>query len=138
MRLDYLRPLLLIAVVACGGDDDGSPDDDSSDDGSQADASPADAGRPDAGPDAAPLDGGNTGEACGGLLNVKCLETHFCDWETDSCGSGDEQGVCQPRPTECEPAPQVCGCDAVRYEGECEAHKAGSDIAAISICGTDT
>lgn len=136
MRLDYLRPLLLIAVVACGGDDDGQ-DDGALDGGTQADASPADAGRPDSGADAAPsMDGGSTGEVCGGLLNVKCLETHFCDWVNDSCGSGDEQGVCQPRPTECTSEPQVCGCDGQRYEGECEAHKAGVDVAAVSICGT--
>ncbi len=136
MRLDYLRPLVLIAVVACGGDDDGAPDDDGgSDDGAAADASPADAGGGDGGADAASeMDGGATGDVCGGLLSIKCLETHFCDWEPDSCGAGDKQGVCMPRPRECVREPGLCGCDGQRYEGECEAHKAGVDVAEIGIC----
>jgi hypothetical protein len=141
MRLDSLCPILLIAVVACGGDDDDGTEDGSvADAGSMSDAGdvPPDGGEnPDAGQDAAPdQDGGAAGDPCGGLLNLECDPLHYCEWKDDSCGQGDIQGTCMPRPSDCgmDP-PAVCGCDGVRYDSACEAHRAGTDVAQVSVCG---
>jgi hypothetical protein len=136
MRLDFLCSILLIAAVACGGDDDGTDDEGTGDDdGMTIDAGEAgsDAG---AGSDAAPaLDGGVTGDDCGGFANRKCAETHFCDWRDDSCGVADKPGECQPRPADCEAEPPpVCGCDGLQYDNACEAEKAGTDVAQLSAC----
>ena len=142
MRLDFLCSFLLIVAVACGGDDDGTGDDGTGDDDDGVVIDAGDEDDPDAGrgADAAPsTDGGVTGDDCGGLVNRKCAETHFCDWEDDSCGVADMPGVCQPRPTECEPERDpVCGCDGLQYENACEAEKAGTDLAQLSACKPQT
>jgi hypothetical protein len=136
MRLDSLCPFILIIAVACGGDDDGA----NTDGGTSTDAAATDAGNStgdagtsaDSGPD---VDGGTTGAKCRGIANLKCDEAYFCDWEDDSCGTGEQLGTCTPRPTECQPERMPrCGCDGIAYDNACEAHKAGTDVAALSIC----
>jgi hypothetical protein len=141
MRLDSLCPLLLIVAVACGGDDDETEDGSTADAGSTSDAgdmAPDGGDTPDGGSqDAAPdQDGGAVGDPCGGLLNLQCDAVHYCEWEDDSCGQGDVPGICIPRPSDCQmDPPAVCGCDGRRYDSECEAHRAGTDVAQISVCG---
>jgi hypothetical protein len=140
MRLDFLLPMVLLAAVACGGDDDDANDDGGTGDGGGSmdaggttpDGGGGDAGQPDAGPGA---DGGGTGNKCGGTTDLKCDDEHYCDWEDDSCGVDGTTGRCMPRPSTCEPVkPQVCGCDGNAYENACVAQKAGTDIAQVGIC----
>jgi Kazal-type serine protease inhibitor domain len=138
MRLDFLVPLLLVAAVACGGDDDdgggGGDDGDTADAGSETDAgeTPDDAGSPDAAPEE---DGGPTGADCGGIATLMCEDTQFCDYANDSCGATDETGKCMPRPSSCDAeGPPVCGCDGQRYESECLANRAGTDVSQVSDC----
>jgi hypothetical protein len=131
MRLDSLFPFLLVVAISCGGDDDDDAIDAAP--GTTIDAAAPDAGdEPDAGTSA---DGGVDGAKCGGPKDLKCAESHFCDWEDDSCGGNREPGSCAPRPTDCQPGgPPVCGCDGKAYDSECEAEKAGTDVAQQGIC----
>jgi hypothetical protein len=107
----------LLAVAACGGggDDDGGGGDD---DAVTPDASDEDLG------------------SCGGFAGLQCENeaATYCDWEEDNCGSNDTLGTCRPRPDSCGIAVEVCGCDGVTYQGECEAARAGTDIVHAGAC----
>ena len=74
---------------------------------------------------------------CGGIVGATCLASEYCDYPFDSsCGGGDQQGICRPRPTEC-PDPGgdlVCGCDGHTYYGDCAAHFAGTSITRLQRC----
>lgn len=130
--------LFLLPAAACGGDDD---DDTTSDDGSTVDASDdgseVDAGEDDGDGaiDAAPDTDGSQVRLCGGIAGIECGDDEYCDYEPDDCGGSDTTGLCQPRPTECEPDEDiVCGCDGEPYDNKCLAAQAGTDIAEIGLC----
>jgi hypothetical protein len=80
-------------------------------------------------------DGGGSGRACGGFAGTNCAANEFCDFGRDTCGAGDEQGICQLRPSGCndifEP---VCGCDRVVHSSQCDAHAHGVDLDATGSC----
>lgn len=80
--------------------------------------------RPDGGP-----------QLCGGLAGRPCGATEFCDFANNSCGSGDQSGICKPRPEICtlifDP---VCACDGKSYGNECQANNAGGDLNAKGTC----
>ena len=66
---------------------------------------------------------------CGGLAGGACGEDEYCDYAGGSCGAGDDQGTCMPRPAICEKVlHEVCGCDGVTYPNECQANEMGQDI----------
>jgi hypothetical protein len=74
---------------------------------------------------------------CGGKQGHACAVDQWCRYEPPgTCGSGDETGVCEPRPQGC-PAdcPGVCGCDGLFHCNECEAHAAGFDTSGGAQCG---
>ncbi len=68
--------------------------------------------------------------------NSECLTGQFCALE-DSCLN---PGGCLPEPESCDPTDtqEVCGCDGVSYDNECEAFKAGSRVSAIGACDCET
>ncbi len=142
-----------------GGVDAGEADGGSSDAG-EADAGEADGGGSDSGPDpdagctpppcAAPPPGCHyegsdpctcgtlvCEGSCGGVLGAICSAAEWCDYpEHDACGDAGSTGTCVPIPSACADVYMpVCGCDGVTYGNECEAHAAGTDVAAEGDCG---
>jgi hypothetical protein len=74
---------------------------------------------------------------CGGFLGLVCPDGQYCDFEPNSCGSGDQMGVCRERPQDCPltfACIPVCGCDGRTYCSPCEAARAGTDIAREGAC----
>jgi hypothetical protein len=69
------------------------------------------------------------GGICGGIANIKCPDTMYCDYRGDVCGGGEHNpGTCQPRPATCSrDCPGACGCDGMFYCNVCEAQRAGTD-----------
>lgn len=77
--------------------------------------------------------------SCGGLAELECLPSEYCDYPDGSfCGGDDSPGVCRARPVDClEPGGVlVCGCDRSEYIGECSAYLAGTDVARLGPCVT--
>ncbi|HEY0463832.1 MAG TPA: Kazal-type serine protease inhibitor domain-containing protein [Polyangiaceae bacterium] len=81
--------------------------------------------------------GGSPGESlCGGQLGLKCAATEYCAFDAKAaCGTGDQTGVCTPRPQICPDiyAP-VCACDGQTYSNECEAAGKGSSVLYTGVC----
>jgi hypothetical protein len=127
MRAPALASLMILAAAACGGPDEQLPIDGAV----TVDAAAGDAQPDGPGPDAPPS------KRCGGLLGEVCEADQYCDYPTDSCGAGDEQGTCKPRPVGC---PDVlvfmanCACDGMVYGSECDVYAAGSDRNALGGC----
>jgi hypothetical protein len=86
--------------------------------------------------------GGNSGGAgggeptvCGGIAGEPCAATEYCDFEPSTCGGGDEQGLCLPRPDGCPDLYQpVCGCDGNVHGNYCDAYAAGVDLDSLGGC----
>jgi hypothetical protein len=128
--------LFLLPAAACGGDDDDDTGDDASSIDASGDGTEVDAGEDDGGAiDAAPDVDSAAARLCGGIAGIECGDDEYCDYEADDCGGSDTTGLCQPRPTECEPDEDVvCGCDGEPYDSKCLAAQAGTDIAEIGLC----
>jgi hypothetical protein len=78
----------------------------------------------------------DVGQECGGIAGIGCNnpKENFCLFEPGSCGKGDEEGVCTPRPKKNAPECQivhiqgVCACNDVTFGNECEIHQAGLSV----------
>lgn len=133
--LGALLVIVSLSMTAACGDDASSSDvpDASSQDGAPAidAANPVDAGEaPDADPKAP-----DAGSLCGGFSGAQCSDQEFCDYPDNECGSADGAGTCMPRPEACLPViDEVCGCDGRRYDNECDAYRAGTDVATSANC----
>jgi hypothetical protein len=130
--------LLALAATATGCGDDASSS--NQPDASERDGAPgpADAMRPgDASevPDADPNAPDSGSQVCGGLANIMCPDTHYCDYPDNDCGAADATGTCLRRPDACLPViTPVCGCDQREHQNECEAYRAGTDISSAGGC----
>jgi hypothetical protein len=141
MRLAPLAAVLVSSLlslaIACG-DDGGGDGDDGADGGSGDAGSGEDGGALDAGPG---QDGGGNGDGgttvilCGGLVGLTCEDELYCDYPDETCGAGDFQGECKPRPTFCDiGGKEVCGCDGQLHTSACAAAMIGVDVADGSRC----
>jgi Mg-chelatase subunit ChlD len=59
---------------------------------------------------------------------MPCASTSLCRTADHACG-GRALGTCVPRQTGCAPGPAACGCDGHIYPSECDANRAGVDVA---------
>jgi hypothetical protein len=134
--LAMLMALALFSTAGCGDDASSSSMPDASErDGDPGDGDamqPIDA-RP--APDADPNAPDAGGRSCGGFVGDVCSDTEFCDFPEPGCDYADATGICKDRPDICQPAiDPVCGCDGRDYQNECEAYKAGTDVAQAEPC----
>ncbi len=81
------------------------------------------------------------GQSCGGIAggSFVCDAGLFCEYTVaQSCGSGDQAGVCASEPKICEEIYQpVCGCDGKTYGNSCQANGAGTSEAHLGPCGAN-
>ncbi|MCA9663878.1 MAG: hypothetical protein KC486_36470 [Myxococcales bacterium] len=82
--------------------------------------------------------GETTAETTGGEPTCEngCGDADYCDWKANSCGeSRSDKGTCELAPDGCDDVYMpVCGCDGQVHGNECEAHGAGTDVAAAGGC----
>jgi hypothetical protein len=78
---------------------------------------------------------GGQGAPCGGLLGRSCMGGQWCDYPGDTCGAGDQQGVCRPEePSIVNCGPPVCGCNGKAYPNACRAHRVNVDTISTRSC----
>jgi hypothetical protein len=73
---------------------------------------------------------------CGGLVHRSCAATEYCDYGNNSCGAGDQTGICKPRPQACPEiaGPPTCACDGKTYGNECLVYTHGLDLNPRGSC----
>lgn len=144
---DAASPDASDAAVDGGGVRDGGRDADTS--GRDADATVRDGGRSDVDGGTSPRDTGSTSDASGRpdadtsgggspsacTSQTTCNNNRYCDYPSNSCGTGGATGRCRLRPRRCSPRSNpVCGCDDTTYVNACRAYAAGVDIAYRGRC----
>ena len=79
--------------------------------------------------------GGPVLTECGGTGGLTCEDNAYCDYQNDTCGAGNESGLCRLRPNSCPAVLEpVCGCDGVAYSNACNAQARGVDVAPSDTC----
>lgn len=69
--------------------------------------------------------------------NADCGKDEYCELAS-GCLDGKAEGACKPKPTVCaKGGTGVCGCDDKTYFNSCEAHAAGTNVAANNKCPQD-
>jgi hypothetical protein len=78
---------------------------------------------------------GSGGKVCGGRSGGTCDPGQYCDYDSGTCGSHDETGICttQPGGITCVQG-YVCGCDGKVYSNLCMAHVSGVDTWSENQC----
>jgi hypothetical protein len=72
-------------------------------------------------------------QRCGSINGVTCIPGHFCFEPT--CTATSNGGLCVPVPTTCDAVlEEVCGCDGVTYDNDCELQKASMSMRAFGAC----
>ena len=67
--------------------------------------------------------------------DADCAETDFCDFPSDMCGVGGEQGACVEKPQTCiSGGPGACGCDGHFTTNDCELNAKGTDSMKFGGC----
>lgn len=81
-------------------------------------------------------DAPTSNKLCGGLAPQPCAQAEYCDFANNSCGSGDQTGICKPRPEFCAliAGPPTCGCNGMVYPNECIVFRDGTDLNARGSC----
>jgi hypothetical protein len=76
------------------------------------------------------LDSCESSAPCGGFAGAECEDDEYCDWTDDDCGGDDDQGICRPRPTDCQAdqGPPACSCSGDNFPSACEAAQQGFDV----------
>jgi len=78
--------------------------------------------------------GAETPRVCGGSEHSACPAGRFCQMPPGRCGE-DGMGVCTVRPDYCiQMYRPVCGCDARTYANDCDAQRAGVNLAHEGPC----
>jgi hypothetical protein len=89
---------------------------------------------------AATQGGGGAGQGgaptvCGGLAQLQCASTDWCNYQPSQCGGDDSTGVCELKPNACDDIYQpVCACDGNVHGNECDAQLAGVDLNLLGGC----
>ena len=77
-----------------------------------------------------------TGQACGGVGALTCLDGQACRYAAGKCDTADLAGTCVVVPVTCpkQAGPPVCGCDGETYASECELLKADAKLSRTGAC----
>jgi hypothetical protein len=86
-----------------------------------------------------PTDGpGGSGIQCGGFAGTECPPDEMCDFFNNTCGDGDQTGICVAKPINCNTLfDPVCACDGQVHGNACSARAAGFDLNASGFCEAD-
>jgi hypothetical protein len=76
---------------------------------------------------------------CGGFAGIPCKPNQWCDYQSLSCGIGDQFGTCRPKPELCtkEHSP-VCGCNGHTYSNACMAATDGQSVSYAGPCRSES
>lgn len=78
-----------------------------------------------------------SGQTCG--QRNPCPSSEYCHYSNNSCGAQGATGTCKTRPLTCGgTSSKVCGCDGNTYPSDCDARRAGVDVAHSGKCSTST
>lgn len=76
-------------------------------------------------------------QQCGGIAGTPCPEGQVCEFPIGACFA-DATGGCRNARPQCPRGGQdVCGCDGMTYNNECEAEQAGVVVAHRGACEGD-
>ena len=79
--------------------------------------------------------GGGGGSDCGGATGAVCPDGQYCKYDDQACGTVSGGGSCETIPASCDAAASpVCTCDALTFDNECLAAKAGQSVANAGEC----